>query len=362
MLNMFMFIIILLLVLMVFYVETRFLKFGFIKKINNKLLMYLITLIPFVLILVLFNYVNAVIIIFHLFIFFVIYGLIFFIIKKLFNKKSKHYLVGYFAIFTTIIYLSIGAYLDYHIWETKYTLTTNKNISENIRILQITDTHVGTTFDGDGLSSHFDKMKNIKPDIVVITGDFVDDDTTKEDMIKSVKALNKFETKYGIYFIYGNHDKGYFNYRNFTDSELRSELMNNNITILEDQTMLINDNFYLIGRKDKTMQRLSIEELTKDLDKSKYIIDLNHQPNDFENEKNAEVDLVLSGHTHGGQLFPLGYIGLLTKANDEFKGLHKRGNTTLIINTGMSDWAIDFKTGTKSEYTIIDIMKENNNE
>ena len=68
-----------------------------------------------------------------------------------------------------------------------------------------------------------------------------------------------------------------------------------------------------------------------------------------------KVDLVLSGHTHGGQLFPLGYIGLLMGANDEFYGLHQRENTNFIVNSGISDWAIDFKTGTFSEVGIIDI-------
>ena len=53
-------------------------------------------------------------------------------------------------------------------------------------------------------------MNKENPDVVVITGDFVDDDTSKEDMIQSCKALSKFKTKYGVYFVYGNHDKGYY--------------------------------------------------------------------------------------------------------------------------------------------------------
>ena len=94
----------------------------------------------------------------------------------------------------------------------------------------------------------------------------------------------------------------------------------------------------------------------KDLNKEKYLISINHQPNDYGNEENT-VDLVLSGHSHGGQMFPLAYIGLLTKANDEFYGLHKRGNTNFIVTSGISDWAVDFKTGAKSEYVVIQIKK-----
>ena len=86
-----------------------------------------------------------------------------------------------------------------------------------------------------------------------------------------------------------------------------------------------------------------------------YIIDLNHQPNDYTNEEKSGVDLVLSGHSHGGQIIPLGIIGKLIKENEEYYGLHKRGNTTFIVNSGMSNWAMSFKTGTKSEYSVITI-------
>ena len=87
---------------------------------------------------------------------------------------------------------------------------------------------------------------------------------------------------------------------------------------------------------------------------------MNHQPNDYENEKN-NVDLVLSGHTHGGQLFPLGLFDKLLNIDDEYYGLHTRGNTKFIVSSGISNWALHFKTGTFSEYVIID-LKGNNNE
>ncbi len=174
-------------------------------------------------------------------------------------------------------------------------------------------------------------------------------------MIIATKALGKINTKYGIYFIYGNHDKGYFNYRDFTEEDLRKELNKNNITILEDESTLINNSFYVVGRQDKTeIDRLSAKELVKDFDKNKYIIMLDHQPNDYNNEMN-NADLVLSGHTHGGQLIPLGKIGLMIKANDKVYGLEKRGKTNFIVSSGISDWALKFKTGTFSEYVIINI-------
>ncbi len=343
--------------LMLIYLVLSFRKFKFIKKIKNKFLQIILCLLPLILIFILFNYVNSIVILFHLFIFVSLSHIFILIYKKISKKKVIEYSYALTGIIITIIYLAIGAYLDYHVFETRYEIKTDKNIS-NYKIIQISDSHVGTTFNGEGFLKHINRINKIKSDIVVITGDFVDDDTTKEDMIKSCEALGVLKPKYGVYFIYGNHDRGYFNYRNFSESDLVKELEKNNVKVLRDEVVLINDELYLIGRDDKTnTNRKSIEELTRNLDKTKYLVDLNHQPNDYDNEKN-KVDLVLCGHTHGGQLFPLGYIGLLINANDAFYGLEKRGNTNFIVNSGLSDWAIDFKTGTKSEYGIIDIISE----
>ena len=117
--------------------------------------------------------------------------------------------------------------------------------------------------------------------------------------------------------------------------------------------------FDFLSEKDKSdLTRKNISKLTKNIDKSKFVIDLNHQPNDYDNESRANIDLVLSGHTHGGQLLPITMFVGKSSFNDRKYGLEKRGNTTFIVNSGISDWALDFKTGTKSEYGVIDIIKK----
>jgi predicted MPP superfamily phosphohydrolase len=290
--------------------------------------------------------------------------LIFDLISKIF-KKSYSNLFGFIAIGVTVIYLGIGAYLDFNVFETHYDITTNKDIGfDEFKIIQISDSHIGATFDGDGFRKHIERISKIDADIVVITGDFIDDDTTYEDMVKSCAALSLLNPRIGVYFVYGNHDRGYYNYRGYSGDDLEQELIKNNVFILKDQISYINDKIYIVGRLDKSFSdRKPIQELVSDIGKDKYIIDLNHQPNDYENEKNSGVDLVLSGHSHGGQIIPLGLIGKLTKANEEYYGLHKKGNTTFIVNSGISNWLVSFKTGTKSEYSVITIRstyEENN--
>ena len=126
--------------------------------------------------------------------------------------------------------------------------------------------------------------------------------------------------------------------------------------ILEDECVLLDGGFYLIGRRDRSMRaRKSMEALTQGLDRSRFAILLDHQPNDCAQEQ-GRVDLVLSGHTHGGHIFPAGLVGALTGANDIIYGKEERGSTTFIVTSGISGWAIPFKTGTRSEFAVIDVV------
>ena len=352
----FYFSIILAIILTIIFDIVKIKKIPAINKVKNKQLRWIITLAPIIIILLLFNYIDAFVIFIHLAIFIVLSELIFYLIKKLFKKEYSYYVIGTLAIIFTITYLGIAYYIAHNVVETKYTVTTNKDI-DNFKIIIISDSHIGSSFTGEDFYKQMEKISKIDSDVLVILGDYVDDDTKKVEMIKACEGLSLAKPKYGVYFVYGNHDRGYFDNRDFTKDDLENELKKNNVTILKDDIVEFG-NIVMIGRRDKSRgNRKDIQELVKDIDKDKYIISLNHQPNDYDNEMN-NVDLVLSGHSHGGQMFPLAYVGTLTKANDEFYGLHTRGNTNFIVTSGISGWAADFKTGAKSEYVIIEIKKE----
>ena len=253
--------------------------------------------------------------------------------------------------------------MAHHVWHTGYTLATDKNVG-SLRLIQFADSHVGTTFSGEEFAAHVQAMQAEHPDVVVVTGDYVDDDTSKEDMIAACQALGTLKTTYGVYYAFGNHDKGYYGseYRGYSGDDLIAELEKNNVTVLQDETVLLGEQVYLIGRQDRSEERAgdraSMKELVSGLDPQKYTIVLDHQPHDYEAQEEAGVDLVLSGHTHGGQLFPVNYVGEWTGENDKTYGLEKKGNTNFIVTSGISDWAIRFKTGCKSEFVIVDIQQK----
>ncbi|MCR4940706.1 MAG: metallophosphoesterase [Treponemataceae bacterium] len=258
-----------------------------------------------------------------------------------------------------MIVLSIGWYQAHHVWRTNYELTTTKDIPD-FRILMFADSHLGSTFHADEFADHIERIQQEKPDIVVIVGDYVDDSSSREDMIRSTELLGQLQTKYGVYYVFGNHDRGYYSEgrRGFNAQDLMNELEKNNITILQDKTLLLADSLYLIGRDDfSSRDRKQMSELVSPLDKDKYMIVLDHQPADYINQEKENVDLVLSGHTHGGQLFPFNQVGKWIGVNDLVYGHEKRSLTDFIVTSGISDWAVKFKTGTKSEFLVIDIKK-----
>ncbi len=306
-----------------------------------------------------FNLTNAIIIIMHVAAFLLIGDLAGFIIRKAGSRPVKGQTIDLVMLALCIIYLIYGWVRMHGMWETVYSLDTQKQCG-TIRIAHIADSHVGTGFSGKGFSERLARIQEADPDILVITGDFVDDSTKKQDMLDACEGLKNFKTKYGIYYCLGNHDFGYYasSSRGYSGDELLDELRNAGVNVLLDESVLVDDRFYVTGRRDAGYggsDRMNCRELVKDLDFGKYIIVLDHQPTDYESEEEAGVDLVLSGHTHGGQLWPLEYVQPLVSENDNVRGYERRGNTDFIVTDGISDWAIYFRTGCRSEYNIIDV-------
>ncbi|WP_303790366.1 metallophosphoesterase [Ruminococcus flavefaciens] len=337
-------------------------RFGLIKKLSGDkkwlkgLISFGIITIIFAALVLLTSVVNAIIILLSSLMFFLIYGLIFRIIRAVRKKEFACNWAGWLSIATSVIYLCTGYYLCFHIWQKDYHLTTDKNIGK-LRIAMFADSHLGTTFDGEGFAAQMERIMEQSPDIVLLPGDFVDDSSNREDMVRACEAMGNMKPKYGVWYCYGNHDKGYYGdeHRGFSADDLASELKKNGVHILEDEHETF-DNLTILGRRDKSDSgRAEMSELMKDIPSDSYIIVLDHQPNDYANEAAAKADLVVSGHTHGGQLFPVTYVGEWFNINDRTYGYEKRDNTDFIVTSGISDWEILFKTGTKSEYVIIDI-------
>ncbi|MBQ8393573.1 MAG: metallophosphoesterase [Clostridia bacterium] len=344
------------------FLMRRALRFGFSKKIyeRNKALGILSSIWPIAICLpfLFVGFVAFIIAFIHLFVFWLITDLAVFIALRLAKKGStKRYINGFIALSLTVVYLSYGWIMAHNVIQTDYDIKTDKALGkESLRVVAIADLHSGITLDGDDFLEECKRINALEPDVVVVCGDFVDDDTSREDMIKSCEALGTLDTKYGVFFVFGNHDRGYFRNGAFSTEELYYNLSKNRVTVLSDEVVAINEDVYIIGREDASRKdRKAAESLMQGIDPSKFVIMLDHQPTDYNAIAECSPDLVISGHTHGGHIFPAGQIGMLMGANDSLYGLKKQEDTSFIVTSGISGWAIPFKTFTVSEFVVIDI-------
>ena len=340
----------------IIYLATRFHNFSFIRKINNKKVSWIVAAIPVAAIacFALYDIYAMIVIMLHLALFFILSDLTANIYRKVRKKeKGERYWSGLAAVIITVAFMTFAWFCAYHVFRSSYEFSTDKNVGD-IRIIFIADSHLGITLDGKRFGEQMERIDREGADCLIIDGDFVDDDSKKEDLVEACKALGRMKTP--VYFIYGNHDRGYYNYRDFTSEDLVDNLTANGVIILQDEVETVNGKFYLVGREDRSrLDRKSVQELLEPLDKNLYIITADHQPGDFDDEALYGADLVLSGHTHGGHVWPSGYFAYWFGVNDGIWGLYQQGKTNCIVTSGISGWAIPFKTGTFSEYVIIDI-------
>ncbi len=340
-------------------------QFHFIVKLSkgNRKLAVLVSFVIIVLVFGLFyitmSMTNAIVILLFAIGFRLVFGLIGRIIGIFRKTPFKTYWQGYLSLLVCALYLIAGYINCHHVTATEYDLSTDKEIGR-LKAAMFADSHLGTTFDADGFGSLMDDVMRESPDILLIAGDFVDDSTKKQEMIKACEVLGRVNPRYGVWYVFGNYVRVYYrvDVDDFIGDDLVGVLENNHVHVLKDEAELIDGRFYLVGREDAGRDRMDIGDLIAGLDRDKYVIVLDHQPTDYDNEAGAGADLLLSGHTHGGQVFPVTYVGEWFNINDNTYGYEKRLDTDFVITSGISDWEILFKTGAKAEYVILNIVQK----
>ena len=310
----------------------------------------------------------AAILIFYLFISSLIADLIRIIQKYLIKEKHLNFIPkihkkGLLALIFFAVIILGSVYGMNHIELTEYNLTTEKIDNKSYSILFVSDVHYGTVQSTKLVKDSISKMNNLKPDIVVLGGDIVDERTTKDSMEEIFEELGKINSTYGTYYIFGNHDRqpyttDYVNgNRTFTDSDLNQSIEKNKIKILNDAKVTINNDIVLVGRSDAewedSVNRIDVNKIFNESDLSKYIVVLDHQPVEYEKNAQEGVDLQLSGHTHGGQLFPYGMMYDLTGRLNY--GEYEIGDMKQIVSSGLTGWGWPMRNEAKCEYVLINI-------
>ncbi|MBQ9449038.1 MAG: metallophosphoesterase [Acholeplasmatales bacterium] len=287
----------------------------------------------------------------------IVFDLIYLIFYKLIKKHNWIKMLHYTTIIPIMITTAVLCYGNYkmnNVVETNYSYNTPK--AGNYKIALMSDFHYGTIQDVKILDDKINIMNNYNLDFVVLAGDVFEENTTKEKITEFADKISKLNTKYGIYYIYGNHDRQPYKPKTFSDQDIETALTNVGVKILKDDYVIINNEIVLFGRDDlsnhKDNPRRSVESVKNEIG-DKYFIVVDHQPKDLDECAKCGVDLMLSGHTHAGQIWPLGTIRRLL--GHYIYGEYKKDNTTLLITSGFTGWGYPFRTEESCEYVIIKI-------
>ena len=298
---------------------------------------------------------------------FIIFDILRLILKKAIrnedvkNRISKAYMGGIWVVVLAVI-LSVYGYINAHNYKVvNYDISIVKEMDRELKIVLITDTHMGTSVNRDGLQEIVDITNSLEPDIVLLGGDIFDEGTSDELFEDSFGIMAGFRSTYGTYYIFGNHDDGYHDRSSNRVESIISNFEAAGVTVLVDEAVEIGGRFYLIGRSDPGTQDragqpvASVEELYKGLDKTKPIVVLNHKPVDIEEESACGADVFLAGHTHNGQIWPYNYLVKYFSYNEVAAGEKDFGDTRAITSVGAGTWLIPVKTTGPSEISFITV-------
>lgn len=292
--------------------------------------------------------------------------------KDFFRTKSRN-IISLALSFAIIA--SVSTYGFYHARDIKvnkdYSVVVNKSVDgmESLNVVLIADLHIGYSIGVNHITNMVNLINEQKPDIVCIAGDIYDNDFDAfDDPDALAEALSKIQSKYGTFACWGNHDVnqkilGGFTFDNEPviehDYRISDFLKKANINILEDESVLIDDKFYVVGRVDGEKPatendiRKNPDELLEGLDKSKPIFVIYHEPDELSELAEAGTDLLLCGHTHDGQLFPGNILTGLMWENS--CGYLQKGNMHNIVTSGVGIWGPFMRVGTDSEICPIQV-------
>ncbi|MHC1704886.1 MAG: metallophosphoesterase [Tenuifilaceae bacterium] len=273
------------------------------------------------------------------------------------NPESKIIIIKSVYIITVVV-LIIGFINARFPRANHFNLSISKPLgkSEKIRIVAVSDIHLGTLISSNRLYHLVEKINSQNPDIVLFAGDVFDEDIAAVVNNGLGKYFEKIVSPKGVYAIPGNHE-----YFGGIDHKIKY-LNDHGVAVLRDSSVLIDNSFYIVGRDDRQSnystgkQRKNINDLVALVDKNKPIILLDHQPFNLKESADNGVDLQISGHTHHGQLWPFGYI---TNAIYELSSGYKLiGDTHFIVSNGFGTWGPPIRLGNRPEILVIDLTSK----
>ncbi|HFK1548527.1 metallophosphoesterase [Bacillus albus] len=278
------------------------------------------------------------------------------------NKKTKRIIL----FIVTLIGMSIFLYVQNNLISiTRVDITSSKIPStfKGFKILQISDLH-NKKF-GNNQETLIQKVKGENPDVIVITGDLID--SKSYDAEVSMELIRELVKKYPIYFVTGNHEKWSGKY-----NDLEKELKKHHVTVLRNEHVTIHkgeqkinllgidDPAFVAGNRDEgNVVKDEILKAKFEMKPHAYNVLLSHRPEFLSEYANEKIDLVLSGHAHGGQV-RLPFIGGLVAPNQGIfptytAGLYEKQNTSMVVSRGLGNSVIPQRIFNRPELVVVQL-------
>ena len=271
--------------------------------------------------------------------------------------QNVRFLAGLIVVLLTAGFIVYGKYNAGKIHHVSYDIQTEKKrLSSDLKIVLISDLHLGAINSEKNLVNIVQGINNQKADLVCIAGDIFNDDFySLRNPSLAIDLLKSINSTYGVYACLGNHDGG----KTFT--EMINFLEQSNIKLLNDEHTIIDDRLLLIGRLDPSpiggfggLRRKDINDIVSLGDTDLPVVVMDHNPANIGQYGN-DVDLILSGHTHKGQIFP---ANLITKALFVVDyGYYKKHGPNVIVTSGAGTWAMPMRIGTNNKIVSIILRK-----
>ncbi|MFD1065845.1 metallophosphoesterase [Oceanobacillus locisalsi] len=277
---------------------------------------------------------------------------------KLKNRIKRSMIV--IALLLAILSIMLKVYLDTNIFKlNKEQFTSTKlEASSELTILQITDVH-SRSF-GEGNSEVLEKVKELEADIIVLTGDLIDRKTKDLDIALHL-AEELVEINPDTYFVTGNHE-----HENPGKDVFLTELENRGVHLLRNESTQVEKDgqlFNLVGVNDVSTSHESMSLAFAEADPQNYTILLSHAPSVVQKYPDVKADLVLSGHTHGGQV-RMPFIGALIAPDEGLfpelqEGVYPLGaERYLYIDSGLGTSGLPVRFLNQSQVSLITIQGE----
>lgn len=244
----------------------------------------------------------------------------------------------------------------------------------SMKVVLISDLHLGYSIGAKDMAKMVRAINRENPDLVVVAGDIYDNEYDAiSNPEKIAKILKGIRSRYGVYGVYGNHDVSERLVGGFTtntsqnpkrDPRMDTLLQKANIIMLEDQSVLVDGKIQLVGRLDgeksgrKGNRRKSLGTLMGGMDFTKPVFVLNHEPEHLADYKAEGVDLLMAGHTHAGQFFPLTITRSLTWEN--YWGIEQKGTSTGAVTSGVGVYGPPLRLLSNSEIMVLNIRFSKN--